>query len=89
MDPEVTLLTFLRKNRILLIKVWAVSVFTLKLKPAVIVKDILTSLSLVSPIGPCCLFAFGSGFKDIKLIGLFQRMKFLQSFLYLDLIAMK
>lgn len=70
-DPEVTLLSFLRKNWILLIKVWAVSMFALKLQPAMIMKTNLTSPSPVSSIGPCCLFTLGSGFKDIKLIGLF------------------
>lgn len=45
--------------------------FALKLKPAMIMKTNLTSPSPINPIGPCCLFTFGSGFKDIKLIGLF------------------
>lgn len=36
-----------------------------------IVNTNLTSPSPVSPTGPCSLFAFGNGFKDIKLIGLF------------------
>ena len=44
-DPEVTLLSFLRKNWILLVRVLARSVFALKLRLAVIMKLNQTSLS--------------------------------------------
>ncbi|CAK7306811.1 Aldehyde oxidase 2 [Vulpes lagopus] len=54
-DPEVTLLTFLRKNWILLIKIWAVSMFALKLKPVMMMKTNLTSPSPASSTGPYSL----------------------------------
>ena len=58
-DPEVTLLSFLRKNWILLIRVLARSVFALKLRLAVIMKINQTSLSANSQ-APWPSFSFCS-----------------------------
>ena len=58
-DPEVTLLSFLRKNWILLARVLARSVFALKLRLAVIMKINQTSLSANSQ-APWPSFSFCS-----------------------------
>ena len=58
-DPEVTLLSFLRKNWILLVRVLARSVFALKLRLAVITQINQTSLSVNSQ-APWPSFSFCS-----------------------------